>query len=67
MGVLRPSGIAILVTYIIFNVFSIIAVVLRFVSLRIRHKSVKSHDWLALLSLVSLDRDSHDLPTTSDS
>lgn len=54
MGALRPSGVPIFVTYLIFNLLSLLAVILRFLALRIRKRPVKHHDYLCVLSLVAL-------------
>lgn len=55
MAVLRPSGISVLASFIVLNLLSVIAVILRFVGIQIRSKPTTHHDWLCLVSLVYLN------------
>ena len=53
MTTMRKSSVSLIVSYIIMVVLSSVAVVLRFVSIRMLKRELKSHDLLCVLSLVS--------------
>lgn len=57
MRVTRPlwsSAIELIVFYVILVLIATVAVILRFVCIRIRNRAIKIHDWLCVLSLTFL-------------
>ncbi|KAI1381208.1 hypothetical protein F4677DRAFT_440421 [Hypoxylon crocopeplum] len=51
---LDKAGVALVVSMTIFNFFAVIAVALRFYVLRFRGRQMKTHDYLCVISLVTL-------------